>query len=140
MLFPAVLKATLIPLLNGDSTMAEIVAIELPESVALSARVVAARTSRPIEEVLVSWLARAAAELPISALPDEQVLALRDLQMADEQQQELSALLAGQREQQLDAPERARLDWLLTSYRRGMVRKAQALQVAVDRGLQPPLS
>ena len=50
--------------------MSEIVTLELPESVARSARVVAARTSQPIEEVLVSWLDRAAAELPISVLPD----------------------------------------------------------------------
>jgi hypothetical protein len=32
------------------------------------------------------------------------------------------------------------LAFLMGIYRRGMVRKAQALKVAVDRGLQPPLS
>jgi hypothetical protein len=36
--------------------------------------------------------------------------------------------------------ERGRLDALMQTYRHGMVRKAQALKVAVARGLQPPLS
>lgn len=34
----------------------------------------------------------------------------------------------------------ARLDELMHLYRRGLVRKAQALKVAVERGLRPPLS
>jgi dsDNA-binding SOS-regulon protein len=120
--------------------VSEIITLELPESLVESARAVAARTSRPVEEVLVEWLDRAVADLPADLLSDEQVLALRDLQMAEPQQEELSMLLAGQREDQLDAQQRMRLDELLATYRRGMVRKAQALQVAVERGLQPPLS
>jgi hypothetical protein len=126
--------------LIGDRTVSEIITLELPEPLAESARVVAARTSRRVEDVLVEWLDRAAADLPVEVLPDEQVLALRDLQMSNGQQDELSALLAGQRERRLDEKQRARLDDLLAIYRRGMVRKAQALKVAVDRGLQPPLS
>jgi hypothetical protein len=118
----------------------EIVTLELPESLVESARAVAARTSRPVEDVLVEWLDRAAADLPVDLLSDEQVLALRDLQMSEAQQEELSMLLVGQREDRLTAQQRLRLDELLTSYRRGMVRKAQALKVAVERGLQPPLS
>jgi hypothetical protein len=119
--------------------MSEIVTLVLPDSVAQSARVVAERTHRRVEDVLVDWLDRLAVELPVDALPDDQVLALRDLQMADAQQAELSALLALQRERVLAAPERARLDELMEIYRRGMVRKAQAVKVAVDRGLQPRL-
>jgi ribosomal protein S9 len=49
-------------------------------------------------------------------------------------------LLATQREGALTADERGQLDTLMEIYRRGMVRKAQALKVAVARGLQPPLS
>ena len=49
-----------------------------------------------------------------------------------------SQALAFAGQQQED--ERARLDALMRSYRRGMVRKAQALKVAVERGLQPPLN
>jgi hypothetical protein len=72
-------------------------------------------------------------------LPDDQVLALRDLQMNAEQQVAMSDLLTRQREGALTSTERAQLDALMSAYRRGMVRKAQALKVAVDRGLQPAL-
>jgi hypothetical protein len=119
--------------------MAETVTLTLPESVAQSAHLVAVRTDRRVEDVLVEWLDRAAAEVPVESLPDEQVLALRDLQMSSEQQDELGDLLARQREGTLDAAGRARLDALMDTYRRGLMRKAKALQVAVARGLQPPL-
>jgi hypothetical protein len=36
--------------------------------------------------------------------------------------------------------QRQRLDELMQVYRHGWVRKAQALQVAVQRGLRPPLN
>lgn len=71
--------------------------------------------------MLLEWLDRAANDLQIEAFPDDQVLALRDL-------------LAWQREGTLTDAERARLDELLALYRRGMVRKSQALKVAVDSG------
>lgn len=119
--------------------MGESVTLTLPESLVHSARVVAERTHRRMEDVLVDWLDRLDMELPIGSLPDDQVLALRDLQMSDEQQEDLSALLALQREGALGAAERVRLDALMAIYRRGMARKAQAVKVAVDRGLQPPL-
>jgi hypothetical protein len=124
----------------GDSAVSETVTLELPEPLVRSARAVAARTRRPVEEVLVEWLDRAAEDLPVELLPDEQVLALRDMQMAELQQEELSRLLAEQREHRFDPRRRKRLEELLETYRQGMVRKAQALKVAVERGLQPPLS
>jgi dsDNA-binding SOS-regulon protein len=120
--------------------VSETITLELPEPLVYSARIVAERTSRRIEEVLMEWLDQAAAELPVEMLPDEQVLALRDLQMSDEQQNELSVLLADQREQRLDARQRARLNELLAIYRHGMARKAQALKTAVERGLQPSVT
>jgi hypothetical protein len=116
------------------------ITLELPDPLAHSARIVAERTRRRVEEVLVEWLDQAAAEIPVEMLPDEQVLALRDLQMNTAQQTELSLLLADQREQRLDAQGRERLDELLAIYRNGMVRKAQALKTAVERGLQPALN
>jgi hypothetical protein len=98
------------------------------------------RTHRRIEDVLIEWLDRAATELLVELLPDDQVLALRDMQMDDAQQAELSELLARQREGVLTNAECGQLETLMGIYRRGMVRKAQALKVAVDRGLQSPLS
>jgi hypothetical protein len=89
---------------------------------------------------LLEWLRCAATDVPVDLLPDEQVLALRDQQISEDEQRELSHLLARQREGSLDGVERRRLDELMHIYRHGMVQKAQALKVAVDRGLQPPLS
>jgi hypothetical protein len=116
------------------------VTLDLPPEVAERAQAVAAQSHRRVEDVLLEWLGRAATYVPVDLLPDEQVLALRDQQMSEDQQRELGDLLARQREGSLDASARHRLDELMDIYRRGMVQKAQALKVAVDRGLQPPLS
>jgi hypothetical protein len=125
---------------HGRMAMSETVTLEIPDVLAQNARDIAAQTHRRVEDVLVEWLARAATDLPVEQLPDDQVLALRDMDMDDAQQAELSELLARQREGVLTETERAQLDNLMRIYRNGMVRKAQALKVAVDRGLQPPLS
>ncbi len=120
--------------------MSNQVTLDLPPELAQRAQAIADRTHRRIEDVLLEWLDRAATDVPIAALPDEQVLALRDQQLNEGQQRELGDLLARQREGNLDGHARRRLDELMGMYRRGMVQKAQALKVAVDRGLQRPLS
>ncbi len=120
--------------------MSQTVTIELPDELAGYARTIAERTHRRMEDVLVEWLGRGATEMLPTLLPDDQVLALVAMQMSDEQQTELADLLARQREGTLDMSARARLDELMTLYRRGMVRKAQALKVAVERGLLPPVA
>jgi hypothetical protein len=120
--------------------MSEIVTLELPDTVIQSARAIASQTHRRVEDVLIDWIDQAAADVPVESLPDDQVLALRDTQMPEVEQVELSDLLAQQREDTLNVAERERLSTLMSAYRRGMVRKARALKVAVERGLQPPLS
>lgn len=120
--------------------MSELVTLELPERVARSAREVATHTRRRMEDVLVEWIDGVVAELPVETLPDDQVLALCALRMDAEQQEELSDLLARNREGQLKSREHNRLDRLMRVYRRGLVRKARALKVAVERGLRPPLN
>jgi hypothetical protein len=120
--------------------MSEIVTLELPEHVVRSAQAVAARTHRRVEEVLVDWIDQAATEVPIDCLSDEEILGLCDMQMADEDQNELSYLFARNREGQLDNTDHARLDALMQMYRRGIVRKAQAWKVAVARGLRTALT
>jgi hypothetical protein len=120
--------------------MSEIVTLEIPDALASQARQVAASTHRRLEEVLVEWIDRVAAEVPVEALPDEQVLALSNLQMDISENEELSDLLSRQREGLLNEPDQNRLDRLMHIYRRGMVNKARALRVAVERGLQPPLN
>ena len=117
----------------------EIVTLEVSETLAARAREVAVRTNRRVEDVLVEWLDRAAEEPPIEMLADDEVLTLCDLQMGPAQQEQLSDLLARHHEGQLDPSGHERLDALMDVYRHGLVRKAQALKVAVERGLRPPL-
>jgi hypothetical protein len=82
----------------------------------------------------------ASTEAPVEQLPNDQVLALADSKMNEVQETELSDLLARQREGTLDRTSRVRLTELMDIYRHGMVRKAQAIQVAVERGLRSPLN
>lgn len=120
--------------------MAEIVTIELPETLAQRAKEIAAFTHRRLEDVLVEWIDHAITELPVESLPDEQVLSLCDMQMESEQQEVFSELLERNREGQLSDTEVRQLDDLMKVYRQGLVRKARALKVAVDRGLKPALN
>ncbi len=119
--------------------MSETVTLEIPEKVARRAREIAAHTQRRFEDVLVEWMDRVVDEPPVESLPNDQILALCDMQMSQEQQRELGDLLARNREGLLDDAGRAQLDGLMGIYRRGIVRKAQALKVAVERRLRPPL-
>jgi hypothetical protein len=74
-------------------------------------------------------------ERAIEQLSDAQVLALCDRMMTDDDQTEMSQLLAQHREGLLTEPAQRRLDALMQIYRTGMVRKAEAWKIAVDRGL-----
>lgn len=125
---------------RGTTLMSEVVTLELPDSLVRSARMIAERSNRRVEDVLVEWLDRSASEVPVELLPDDQVLLLCDLEMQETDQQLLNDLLARQREGTLGDADRPALEGLMGTYRRGLVRKAQALKVAVERGLRPPLS
>lgn len=119
--------------------MSEIVTLEVSDAIVRHARAVATQTQRPLEAVLLEWLDRSAAEVPVELLPDDEVLALRDQMLSQADQAYLGELLARQREGELNDSEQAQLDALMLTYRRGLVRKAQAFKVAVERGLQPPI-
>ena len=120
--------------------MSHIITIDLPSDVAERAQVVAMQTHRRVEDVLLEWLGRAATEIPVEWLPNSEILALANAQLSKTKQSALSQLLAAQREGTLSPEERGRLDVLLHEYRTGMVRKAEALKVAVERGIYPSLS
>lgn len=120
--------------------MAEQVILNLPDRLAKQVHEVAASTQRELEDVLIEWLDRGSvAEITMVALSDEQLLNLCDLQMSEPEQTQMSLLLGKQRESELQLGELEQLDGLLRVYRRGMVRKAEALKVAVDRGLRARL-
>ncbi len=115
------------------------VTVELPEELARHAQAIANQTRRRFEEVLVDWMYRAAGEPSVESLSDAEVLALSHAMMDPKDDEELSDLLTGNQEGTLQERERRRLDELMAVYRRGLVRKAQALRVAVERGLRPRL-
>jgi hypothetical protein len=56
--------------------MRGIVILELPEHVIRSARAVPTRTHRRVEEVLVDWIDRGAAEVSVDSLWDQEILGL----------------------------------------------------------------
>jgi hypothetical protein len=126
--------------MDRSINMGETVTLELPEHVVSSARALAARTHRRVEDVLVDWIDQAVAEVPVELLSDEEVLALCDMQMLAKEQEEMNRLLIQSREGQLDDNDRSRLETLMQTYRRGLVRKAQAWKVAVIRGLRAGLT
>jgi hypothetical protein len=119
--------------------VSEIVTLEIPTQLVQQAKEIALLTHRPLEAVLVEWINRASSDLPVESLPDEHVLVLCDSQISAEQQASLSDLLGRNQEGQLQELEAQQLDELMQVYRRGLVRKARALQVAVSRGLRSPL-
>jgi hypothetical protein len=119
--------------------MAEKVTVELPEDVIRQVRSVASRTQRSFDEVLAEWLRQAGGEPALEMLTDEELLAVCDSQLDAHLQEALSDLLERNQEGELDQGERRQLDDLMRTYRAGLVRKAQALKVAVNRGLRPRL-
>lgn len=119
--------------------MSQQITIQISDEVVRHAAQVAAQTQRPIEEVLAAWLESAVNELPVEKLPDNEILALTERQLTDQQQEALSELLALNREGNLDPAGELQLDELMRLYEHGLLRKAQALRIAVQRGLLNPL-
>jgi hypothetical protein len=118
----------------------EQVVLALPAALVRRAERIAQRSHRPLETVLAEWIDRAAAETPVEALDDDDLLAACDARMGQEEQAELSSLLADNREGRLDEAGRALLDERMREYDRRLLRKAQALREAVARGLREPMA
>jgi hypothetical protein len=104
-------------------------------------------TSREVADLLADTITLALPPLAVSAesvpaitaLSDEEVLGLTELQMTPKQDRRLSALLQKQQERVLSAAEQTELLLLMQVYQEGVLRKAQALHEAVRRGLRTPL-
>lgn len=115
------------------------ITIQVSDQVVRHAQHVAAQTHQCIEDVLAAWLERVITEVPVAELSDDEVLVLTELQLRPEQQSALSHLSEQNREEQLDDEGSHRLDTLMRLYEQGLLRKAQALREAVQRGLREPL-
>lgn len=110
--------------------------LQLSKEILARAAEVAGRSDRALEEVLSEWLARYVDNLPIESLSDDEVLWLCDFELNPVLQGELRDLLYNHRERGLTTKESSRLDELLQYYRKGIVRKARATEVAIARGLR----
>jgi predicted transcriptional regulator len=118
--------------------MSEKVTIELPDELSRRARRLAAAGHRRLEDAVVDWINRAVSDPDVEALADDELLRICDATFEASEQAELSGLLADAREGSLDTARHARLDELMSDYRRGLVLKARAWKEAVTRGLRPP--
>lgn len=124
------------------------ITITLPDEVYQRAERFARLANRDIASVVADTIElsippispEAAALEPVSALSDEQVMALTQLQMEPEQDARLSDLLDRQQSGILTEIERIELQTLMQIYQEGLLRKATALSEAVKRGLMEPLS
>jgi polyphosphate kinase len=119
--------------------MSEQVTIQISDEVVRQAATVASQSKRRLEDVLAEWLESVVSDLPVESLSDNDVIRLSELQLPEEQQSELSELLSRNSENSLGEQDRRRLDELMRVYEHGLLRKAQALRVAVQRGLLEPL-
>jgi DNA primase len=120
--------------------MTEQINLTLPDAIAQQAKDIATLTQQTLEDVLLQFVEDAIANFPIESLSDEQILTLCDLQITARQQEDLSDLLAKNKEGELNHLEQQKLADLMQCYRQGTLKKAKALKVAVSRGLRPPLS
>ncbi|NER48817.1 MAG: hypothetical protein F6J92_19395 [Symploca sp. SIO1A3] len=100
--------------------MTQTVTLQLPETLAQQAKEIADFTHRQLEDVLLEWINHAITELPIESFPDEQVLALCNLQMDFQEQETLSDLFAHNREGELGEAQENQLDVLMQVYRQGL--------------------
>lgn len=124
------------------------ITITLPDEVYQRAERFARLANRDITSVLVDTIRLSIPPIGvdildlelISNLPDEQVLALTELQMEPDQDARLSELLDRQQAALLTEDERLELQGLMQIYQEGLLRKATALSEAVKRGLMEPLS
>ena len=124
------------------------ITITLPDEVYHRVERLAQLTSRNIADVVTDaiQLSIPAVSLQneliesVSALSDEQVMALTQLQMEPEQDQRLSDLLDRQQEGIITEAEQIELSSLMQIYQEGLLRKATALKEAVQRRLMEPLN
>ena len=122
------------------------VTFTLPDDVYSSALRLARLTHREVADVLRDLLTLVVPPLavdsetppPLGPLGDAEVLALTTLELPGEQDLRLSALLEHQQASTLDDAERRELASLMQCYQEGLLRKAQAIEEAVRRGLRAP--
>lgn len=112
--------------------MTESVNLRLPEPLLQQARELATITDQSLHDVLLGWLEFALSEQPLDNLSDDQLLQICQLEMPTSQRKQLNLLLKTARR---SATEERALEQLRAIYRQGLVRKAKATRLAIERGL-----
>jgi len=79
-------------------------------------------------------------KIPVESLSDNSIIKLTKFQMSAEKQKILAELLEKNQEADLTEAEKQQLDSLMEDYDKGLLRKSEALSIAVERGLIEPLS
>ena len=128
--------------------MATQITVTLQDDTFRRAAYLAELTGRDVADVLAETIdlsldphgVPAAPPPPVETLSDAEVLELANARMDPARDDQLRTLLERQQAGPLDADERAALPVLLQVYQDGLLRKARALRVAVQRGLRPPLT
>lgn len=116
------------------------ITVELPEPLIGQLEAIASQHQQSLQDVLVTLINQATDNLPLEYLSDDEILRLCDRQMPADEQNQLSDLLAQQREETLSNNGKEQLEDLMQVYRTGLVQKAKAYKIAVDRKLRAPLA
>ena len=123
------------------------VTLHLRDEVYQRAAMVANRSGRPVADVLSESIELSLNPLGVSGNGDnpaewtnEEVLEAATAKMPAKQDKRLSELLDAQQAGELTEADRAELTALMLTYQRGLLRKAQGLREAVQRGLREPLA
>ncbi len=116
------------------------ITLTVSENVWFYAKAVAVRSKQRVEDVLSDWLEKGSSEIDLEKLSDSEISALTKMKISAERQKRLSDLLFKNREAGLNKNEQSELDLMLEISELNMLRKAEALQIAVKRGLIEPLT
>jgi hypothetical protein len=120
------------------------VTVTLTDEIYRRAEYLARLTGRDVEDILTEALSislqsfdsPSPLRMPVADLSDGEVLALADSTMEASQDQRMSELLYKQQAGELTPDEQPELAALMQVYQHGLLRKAQALNEAVRRGLR----
>lgn len=123
------------------------VTLSLPDETYRRAERLARLTGRKVDDILADTLhislqplgTQAPTGKPIAEMSDAEVLAVADSRMDATQDRRFSELLNKQQAGTLADNEQPELLALMQVYQEGLLRKAQALNEAVHRGLREPL-
>lgn len=119
--------------------MTESVTLQIPANLAQKAKELAQKQQQSFEDTLIDLISQGVAASPLTLLSDKKLLEVCALQMDNQQQDNLYELLAKQKENTLGSVETEELERLMQIYRHGMVQKARAIRLAVERGIMQPL-